>query len=153
MNMEVDFFKEVFTNKVLMTTVVSWAVAQTVKVLLGILRERRFNFKWFIGVGGMPSSHASGMASLAASVGFICGFNSYQFAIATVIALIVMFDAQGVRRTVGIQAEILNKIMDDLYWKGKVEEERLRELLGHTPVEVIAGAVLGILISIISFKT
>ena len=151
--MAVNFFAEVAENKVLLTTIFAWIVAQTLKVVLGILREKRFNFKWFVGSGGMPSSHSAGIVAMATSVGFVCGFYSYQFAIACVVALIVMFDAQGVRRTVGRQAEILNKILDDIYWKKKVEEERLKELLGHSPVEVLVGAVIGILIAIIYFKT
>jgi len=150
--MEGNFFQQVFNNTVLMTTILSWIVAQALKVIIGVIREKRFNFKWFIGTGGMPSSHVAGMMSLATSIGFVCGFYSYQFAIAIVMALVVTFDAQGVRRTVGRQAEILNKILDDIYWRGRVEEERLRELLGHTPIEVFVGAVIGILISVSFYK-
>jgi len=135
----------------LITTLIAWVVAQSIKVTLGVIREKRFNFKWFIGTGGMPSSHVSGMMALATSVGFVCGFSSYQFAIALVMALIVMFDAQGVRRSAGRQAIILNMILDEIYWKKKIEEKKLKEFLGHTPVEVFAGAAIGILISIISF--
>lgn len=151
--MDENFFQGIIKNKVLITSLAAWVVAQTVKVMLGIIREKRFNFKWFVGTGGMPSSHVAGMMSLATSVGFACGFSSYQFAIAVVLALIVMFDAQGVRRSAGKQAVILNRILDDIYWKKAIEEKRLKELLGHTPVEVFAGAVIGILISIISFKS
>jgi len=146
-----DFFKEIAKNQVLITTLIAWVVAQSIKVTLGVIREKRFNFKWFIGTGGMPSSHVSGMMALATSVGFVCGFSSYQFAIALVMALIVMFDAQGVRRSAGRQAIILNMILDEIYWKKKIEEKKLKEFLGHTPVEVFAGAAIGILISIISF--
>jgi len=146
-----NFFKEIAKNQVLITSFVAWVVAQGIKVVLGVIREKRFNFKWFIGTGGMPSSHVSGMMSLATSVGFVCGFSSYQFAIALVLALIVMFDAQGVRRSAGRQAIILNMILDEIYWKKKIEEKKLKEFLGHTPVEVFAGAAIGILISIISF--
>lgn len=147
-----NFFRQIVKNQVLMTSLAGWVVAQTTKVLLGIIREKKFNFKWFVGTGGMPSSHVSGMMALATSVGFVCGFSSYQFAIAFVLALIVMFDAQGVRRSTGRQAIALNKIFDDIYHKKHVEEIRLKELLGHTPVEVLAGAVMGVLIAVISFK-
>lgn len=149
--MDENFLQQIIRNRVLATSLVAWAVAQTIKVCLGVIREKRFNFKWFIGTGGMPSSHVSGMMSLATSVGFVCGFSSYQFAIALVMALIVMFDAQGVRRSTGKQAIILNKLLDDIYWRKKIEERKLKEFLGHTPVEVFAGALIGILISIISF--
>lgn len=151
--MDENFFLQIVKNKVLMTSLIAWVIAQSIKVALGVIREKRFNFKWFIGTGGMPSSHVSGMMALASSVGFVCGFSSYQFAIAFVLALIVMFDAQGVRRSSGRQAIILNKMLEDIHWKKKIEEKRLKEFLGHTPIEVFAGAVIGILIAIISFKT
>ena len=101
--MDENFFVQIIKNRVLMTSLIAWVVAQSMKVALGVIREKRFNFKWFIGTGGMPSSHVSGMMALASSVGFVCGFSSYQFAIAFVLALIVMFDAQGVRRSSGRQ--------------------------------------------------
>jgi len=144
-------FKEIITNKVLITSLVSWVVAQSIKVLLGVIREKRFDFKWLIGTGGMPSAHVAGMMSLATSVGFVCRFSSYQFAMALVMALIVMFDAQGVRRSTGKQAVMLNKILDDIYWKRIIEEKRLKEFLGHTPIQVLAGAIIGIFIAVISF--
>lgn len=149
--MEENIFLQIITNKVLVTSLISWIIAQTVKVALGIWREKRFNFKWFIGTGGMPSSHVAGMMSLATSVGFVAGFSSYQFAIALVVALIVMFDAQGVRRSAGKQAIILNRFLDDIYWGKRIEEQRLKEFLGHTPIEVFAGALIGILISVIAY--
>lgn len=149
--MKPNFFWEILRNKVLITTLIAWFVAQSLKVFLGLIREKRFNFKWFVGTGGMPSSHVAGISALATSVGFVTGFSSYQFAIAVVLALIVMFDAQGVRRAAGRQAEILNKILDDIYWDKRIKEDRLKELLGHTPVEVFAGMIIGIVIAIISY--
>jgi acid phosphatase family membrane protein YuiD len=131
-------------NKLLMITLVVWAIAQTMKVGLGIIREKRFNFKWFIGTGGMPSSHAAGVTALATAVGLEYGFGSGVFALAAVFALVTMFDAQGVRRSTGLQAEILNKVMDDMYWKGRIEAKRLYELVGHTPIQVLVGSILGI---------
>jgi acid phosphatase family membrane protein YuiD len=98
----------------------------------------------------MPSSHAAGASCLAAAVGFAYGFNSVYFALAASFAIVVMFDAQGVRRATGRQARILNKITDDIYWKGKIDEGRLRELVGHTPIEVIAGFLVGVLIALIA---
>lgn len=133
-----------------MTTIWAWLIAQTIKVVIGIFRQKRFDFRWFIGSGGMPSSHAAGAACLATSIGINCGFNSVYFALAFVFAIVVMFDAQGVRRSTGKQARILNKIMDDIYWQGKIQEIRLRELIGHTPVEVIMGLILGITIALIA---
>jgi acid phosphatase family membrane protein YuiD len=149
--MEENVFIQIIKNKVLLTSLVSWVVAQTIKVALGIWREKRFNFKWFVGTGGMPSSHVAGMMSLATSVGFVAGFSSYQFAIALVVALIVMFDAQGVRHSAGKQAIILNRFLDDIYWGKRIEEQKVKEFLGHTPIEVFAGALIGILISVIAY--
>lgn len=126
----------------------AWFIAQTIKVFLGVVRERKFNFRWFIGTGGMPSSHAAGASALAATCGLNIGFDSAAFALAVVFAIVTMFDAQGVRRSTGQQAEILNRIMDDIYWRGKIEESRLKELIGHTPIEVIIGSIFGILIAL-----
>lgn len=142
-----DIFLEFLNNRIFMTTVAAWAVAQTIKVTIGIIRQRRFDFRWFVGTGGMPSSHATGASCMAASVGLKYGFDNVLFALAGSFALVVMFDAQGVRRATGRQAQILNKIMDDIYWQGRINETRLRELVGHTPIEVIAGFLLGLSIA------
>lgn len=145
-----DILIEFYKNKILMTTISAWLIAQTIKVVIGIFRQKRFDFRWFIGSGGMPSSHAAGAACLATSIGLNCGFSSVYFALAFVFAIVVMFDAQGVRRSTGKQASILNKIMEDIYWQGKIQEIRLRELIGHTPVEVIMGLILGISIALVA---
>lgn len=139
-------------NKILMITIVTWAIAQGLKVFIGIIRERRFNFKWFIGTGGMPSSHAAGATALATSTGLTTGFDSIVFALAAVFALVTMFDAQGVRRAAGQQAVILNQVLDDIYWKGKIEADRLFELIGHTPMQVIIGGLLGIILSLVLYQ-
>ena len=144
-----DIFAAIFHNKILMITLTVWAIAQGIKVVIGVVNERRFNFRWFIGTGGMPSSHAAGATALATSCGLIEGFDSVMFGLAAVFALVTMFDAQTVRRQTGHQAEILNKILDDMYWKGKIETERLRELIGHTPIQVFIGGILGISLAVI----
>lgn len=142
-----DIFNQIFKNRVLITALLAWLVAQTLKVLRGVIKEKRFDFRWFIGTGGMPSSHAAGAAALASSIGLNYGFNSVVFALAVTFAIVVMFDAQGVRRATGKQAQILNKVMEDIYWQGKIKEDRLRELIGHTPIEVLVGMLLGIIIA------
>ena len=134
-----------------MTTLSAWLIAQTIKVVIGVFRMKKFDFRLFIGSGGMPSAHAAGASCLATSVGLECGFDSVYFALAFAFAIVVMFDAQGVRRSTGKQASILNKVMDDIYWQGKIQEMRLRELIGHTPVEVIIGSFLGIAIALASW--
>ena len=140
---------EIARNKVLMSTVLAWLVAQAIKLLTGVFRHRRFDFRWFIGTGGMPSSHTAGAACLATAIGLQYGFSSAYFALAASFTIVVMFDAQGVRRATGKQARILNKIMDDIYWQGRIQENRLRELIGHTPVEVIVGFLLGVAIALL----
>ena len=97
-----------------MTTISAWLIAQTIKVVIGVLRKKKFDFRLFIGSGGMPSAHAAGASCLATSIGMDCGFDSVYFALAFAFAIVVMFDAQGVRRSTGKQAGILNKIMDDI---------------------------------------
>jgi acid phosphatase family membrane protein YuiD len=145
-----EIIRQLFANKIFMTTISAWIVAQTIKVTVGVVREHRIDFRWFVGTGGLPSSHAAGASCLAAAGGFAYRFDSVFFALAAAFALVVMFDAQGVRRAAGKQARILNKIMEDIYWQGKIDEVRLRELVGHTPLEVIAGCLLGVLIAVLA---
>lgn len=144
-----DIFAGIVHNHVLMVTLLAWAIAQTIKVALGVLRTKRFDFRWFIGTGGMPSAHAAGSSALATIIGLEYGFETLVFALAAVFAMVTMFDAQGVRRSTGKQAELLNKILDDIYWRGKIEETRLKELIGHTPIEVFMGSIIGILLAVI----
>jgi len=136
---------EVAGNKIFWFTLYSWVIAQSIKVLIGVVREKKFNFRWFIGTGGMPSSHSALVSALAALVGLSCGFDSIIFVVTLAFAIIVIVDAQGFRRATGKQAEVLNRILDDIYWKKHIREDRLKELLGHTPVEVLAGIACGII--------
>jgi len=146
-----SFFPEILHNRIFLITLAVWVLAQIVKVILGVIKEKRFNFLWFIGTGGMPSSHAAGASALATSVGLEYGFNSPLFAVAAAFAMVTMFDAQGVRRATGYQASILNKMMDDIYWKGQIEEQRLKELVGHTPIEVLAGFIFGVVCAMVLY--
>ena len=141
---------DLIRNKILMTTLSAWVIAQTMKVMIGVIRERKFDFRWFVGTGGMPSAHSTGAACLATAIGLDYGFSSVHFALAVSFAIVVMFDAQGVRRATGRQARILNKITEDIYWQGRIDEGRLRELIGHTPVEVIGGVVSGVMIALVA---
>ena len=134
-------------NQILSITLIAWAFTQTIKVTLGVIREKKFNFSWFIGTGGMPSSHAAGATAMAISSGLELGFSSPIFALAFVFAMVTMFDAQGVRRAAGEQAKILNKVIDDIYWQGKIGSGQLKELLGHTPFQVLIGSIIGALIA------
>lgn len=146
-----DILSQLIKNKIFMTTLSAWFIAQTIKVTIGIIRQKKFDFRWFVGTGGMPSSHTAGASCLATAIGLEHGFNSAYFALAASFAIVVMFDAQGVRRAAGKQARILNKITEDIYWGGRIDETRLRELIGHTPVEVIAGFLLGVVIAFLAY--
>ena len=126
----------------------TWFISQFAKVIIGFFTKKQpKGFKWLFDSGGMPSSHSATVSCLAWVTGMYFGFNNILFLIVLIFALITMFDATGVRRNVGRQAKILNKMLDELYEKGAVQEQRLKELLGHTPVEVFVGAFLGITIA------
>ncbi|MDD5073330.1 MAG: divergent PAP2 family protein [Candidatus Omnitrophica bacterium] len=139
----------VFQNKVFLATLLGWVTAQTIKIVINSIREKKFNFRWVVSTGGMPSAHSSGVMALATAVGIQQGFDSALFVATLVFAVVIAFDAQGVRRATGQQAEILNKIMDDIYWRRKIQESRLKELIGHTPFEVFVGSLIGIVIAAI----
>ena len=138
---------DIFQNRILLISIFSCFLAQFIKIFTG--KEKRIDFKRIIISGGMPSSHSSFVTSLAMLVGFDKGFASTEFAITAVFAIIVMYDASGVRRAVGKQAEILNQIVDD-FFHGKFDQhKKLKELVGHTPKEVLFGALLGIIIGVV----
>lgn len=134
-------------NGSLQVSFLAWFIAQALKVVTTLVKEKRFNFRRFVGAGGMPSSHSAFVTSLATTVGQRYGWGDPVTALAWVFAMIVMYDAAGVRQAAGKQAEILNQIVDDLYHGGHVREDRLKELLGHSPVEVLAGALLGVAVA------
>ena len=129
--------------------ILSWLLSQLFKVFRGMQRERRFNFRWIFDTGGMPSSHSATVACLATVVGLYYGFNSIPALMACIYSIIIMFDAAGVRRSVGRQASILNKMLEDVNKGQEVPETRVKELLGHTPIEVFAGALVGIMMGLI----
>ena len=134
------------------TVFIAWIFAQTIKIIIGVIREKRFNFRWLVTTGGMPSTHSAAVAALATVVGVHYGFGSVIFAITCTFTLITMFDAAGVRRNVGKQASLLNQMMDDIYATGEVPETRLKELLGHTPIEVFVGAAVGVSIAVLMYR-
>lgn len=125
-------------------------LAQLLKFIGHFIRTREVDFQVLATTGGMPSSHTAGVISLSTTVGFICGFDSVEFAIAIGYSLVVMYDAAGLRRATGKIAACLNKIREDFYANGQMPTERLKELLGHTPFEVFVGALLGIYIAYVN---
>jgi hypothetical protein len=127
---------------------VSWFVAQSLKVFFYWYKDGSFSLWHFFEAGGMPSAHSASVTALTLSVALTQGFSSPLFTISLVYALIVMYDATGVRRAAGKQAEILNRVVDDIYANGRVKVEKLKEILGHEPTEVFAGAGLAIVLTI-----
>lgn len=140
-------FRELANNTTLIAAIVSWVLAQFIKFGLGII-EGEFDLTRLTSSGGMPSGHAALVSAVTVGVGREYGFFSGNFALAAVIALIVMYDATGIRQAVGIQARIMNEILHDIYRGSGPTPVKLREILGHTSVEVIAGAILGLAVSI-----
>ncbi|RKD27872.1 hypothetical protein SAMN02745883_00255 [Caminicella sporogenes DSM 14501] len=141
------FLPKIFRNEILNVAITSWFIAQALKVIITLLTQKKLNLYRFVGSGGMPSSHSSMVMGLSTAVGLKNGWDSALYGVSLVFALIVMYDAAGVRRAVGKQAIILNKILEDKQKHRQIEEGRLKELVGHTPIEVFAGAFLGILIA------
>jgi len=137
-------FGELWQNPILVPSLLAWTAAQAAKVPVEWARHRRLDPRLLISAGGMPSSHAALVAAMATAVGLREGLASTAFAISAIIALIVMYDAAGVRRAASIQARILNQILDELFAGRPLSEQRLKELIGHTPTEVVVGALLGI---------
>ncbi len=137
------------TVKILLLTLLSGFTAQFIKVITYYKQYKKINFKRFFETGGMPSSHASTSATLTTLVGFYGGFNSLYFSIAAFFSSVIMYDAAGLRRSAGKQAQVLNKIIEDFQMEHKFKEKRLMEFLGHTPIEVLFGSLLGIIIAII----
>jgi len=140
---------EIITNKALVIPVSAWAISQLVKVFVVLAREKRFDWWFLLGSGGMPSSHTALVCALATAVAMMWGLNSVAFAIAAILAMVVMYDAAGVRQAVSRQSIILNRIVKELREKRPRDEvERdLREFIGHTQFQVIAGAILGVLVA------
>jgi acid phosphatase family membrane protein YuiD len=136
-----------FHNTLLLTALLALLIAQISKGIIALFQERRFNFHYIAGAGGMPSSHSAFVTALATSAGKQLGLDSPVFAVCVVLAAIVMYDAAGVRRAVSIQARILNQMMEDYFDKKGIQQARLRELIGHTPFQVLVGAVLGFLVA------
>ena len=136
----------IFDNKILDITFIAWFVAQFYKVLTTIFINKEFNIKRFLETGGMPSSHSSTVSCLTTCIGIAYGTDTPLFAIAFVFSGITMYDAAGIRRAAGKQAIVVNKMVEELAHRleKRINEERLKELLGHTPVEVLVGTIVGV---------
>ena len=135
--------------KAIWVPLVAWFIAQFLKVLIHFARKRSFDLSLMWSPGGMPSAHSALMTALATTIGLQYGFASPLFAVSLAVAFIVMYDAAGVRRTVGYQSTMLNRMLDELFRGDKEFSQRLAEIIGHTKWEVFAGAMLGIALGIV----
>ncbi|MCL2618381.1 MAG: divergent PAP2 family protein [Defluviitaleaceae bacterium] len=141
---------EISRNYILVTAAASWLAAQLIKSVVSIVREKRFSPLILMSSGGMPSSHTSFAVALSTMVGLNSGFDSTLFAVSATFSAIIMYDATGVRQHAGKQAAVLNMLIENLNNPNISLDEKLKELLGHTPIQVMAGAVLGITIAFIA---
>ncbi len=141
-----NIWQQILKNQVLVSAVLGWTAAQILKTILDFILNKSFNAERLFGSGGMPSSHSSTVCSLAVSSGLCYGIQSFEFAVSFVLAMVVMYDAMGVRRETGKQAKLLNTILleNPLKLSGEVLQEKLKEYVGHTPLQVFAGAILGV---------
>ena len=145
------FLADLFHNTIFLSAVTGWLVAQVMKTVIHMLLTKEFVAERMVGSGGMPSSHSATVCGLATAAGITYGGGSFEFAISVILAIIVMYDAMGVRRETGIQAKVLNEMLEAFSTMGKKmsPEEKLKEFVGHTPLQVLAGAILGIVIAVI----
>ena len=146
-----ELFFGFLSNFTFVAVTISWFLAQTIKIFLYRFKEGEWNIWLFFSAGGMPSAHSAAVVALTLGVALTEGFKNPLFTACLVFALIVMYDATGVRRAAGKQAEILNKIVDDFYSTGKVKVAKLKEILGHDPVQVMVGAGLAITMTLITY--
>ena len=149
---------DLFHNTVFVTAGVAWAIAQLIKTIIDFAINGKLNLERMVGSGGMPSCHSATVCSLATISLLVYGAGSFEFAVTAMLAIIVMYDARGVRRETGTQAVIINEIMeylsnplDSRYKDPNFSQEKLKEFIGHTPIQVICGAILGIAVALISY--
>ena len=144
---------EIVTNKILVIPICAWAITQSLKVIIVLIREKELDLSYLVISGGMPSAHSAVVTSLATSIAFIQGFSSIDFGISVILALIVMYDAAGLRQSVGKQSIVLNRILQELRLHRPVIElgRELREFVGHTSLQVLIGGLLGIAVALLWF--
>lgn len=142
--------EQFLNNAVLWVAVTSWAIAQIIKIVIDLIKTKKLSPAILISTGGFPSSHTAFVTALTGSIGYVDGFQSTTFAISFVLSCVVMYDAMGIRRAAGDHAKILNQLVLKLDNNYSVEH-KLKELLGHTPLQVLGGLILGMLVSFFAF--
>lgn len=143
------FFQEILENYALWIALCAWFSAQVLKILFEFLRTKKIKMGLLMSSGGMPSSHSALAVAVTISVGFKEGFSSPLFALGAIVSMVVMYDASGVRRATGNQARVINDLLAHLENSGIKLDKKVKEVLGHTPVEVAAGAILGVAIALL----
>ncbi|MDE7404817.1 MAG: divergent PAP2 family protein [Lachnospiraceae bacterium] len=146
-----DFIIELLQNKIFVSAVIGWLVAQVLKTLIHFILTKKLVAERMVGSGGMPSSHSATVCALATATGIQYGGGGFEFAVTVMLAIIVMYDAMGVRRETGKQGQVLNEMLEVFTNMGKQisAEAKLKEFVGHTPLQVLMGAILGIAIAVI----
>ncbi len=146
-----DFITDLFQNQIFVSAALGWMVAQVLKTLIHMIITKKFVAERMIGSGGMPSSHSATVCALATATGMKYGGSGFEFALTAMFAIIVMYDAMGVRMETGKQGRVLNEMLEVFTNMGKdiSPEAKLKEFVGHTPIQVLMGAILGILIAVI----
>ena len=144
-------WNEILSNQVLVSAVAGWIVAQVLKTMLDLALNRTINWERMVGSGGMPSSHSATVCGLTTAAALHYGVSSFEFAVCCVLSMVVRYDATGVRRETGKQAKLLNSILSEnpLKLNAEVLQEKLKEYVGHTPLQVVAGAILGICLALV----
>jgi hypothetical protein len=141
----------VFTNQPLIAGLIAWAIAQILKLPIEYTQTRRWNWSVLFSAGGMPSSHSAIVTGVSHAIGLYTGFDTPVFALSVVLAMVVIYDATGIRRQAGKHAEVINAIIDDLASGHPLKEEELREVLGHTPLQAFAGVALGLVVATVVY--
>jgi acid phosphatase family membrane protein YuiD len=141
----------IFHNTILISAVTAWFIAQILKVAvdLFLLKKLNFNLQFIYSSGGFPSSHSATVSALALGIGKYYGWNSPIFAVSAIYGMVVLYDAAGVRRAAGKQAEVLNQLVERLSQGSDLAQDRLKELIGHTPLEVFGGVIVGIIVGLL----
>jgi len=140
----------IIDNEVIIIPACAWLIAQLLKVFLSWVYDKKADWSLIVAMGGMPSAHTTLVCALVTMVGFVEGVETTTFAIALFLAAIVIYDAAGVRQTVSSQSVVINRILDELLKGNPTFEHRLRELIGHTKIEVLAGVILGVSVSLVA---
>lgn len=143
--------QQILSNHTLVSACIAWLVAQVLKTAIDFRVYKSFNPERLVGSGGMPSSHSATVCALATTAFLEYGISSFEFSISFILGMVVMYDATGVRMETGKQAKVLNLLLSEnpFEWKGEILEQRLKEFVGHTPIQVAAGAMLGILLAVV----